>query len=214
MKSVALLVAALLHAVILDRVAVSVGTHVITESQLTEEIKLDSFLNMEPAKFTVAAKRAAADRLVDQKLIDKEMQMGQYPAAPVEEASAMIDKLLNTRARGKEEFDAQLKSAGITLTELQNHLLWGLTLTRFVDLRFRPAVQVTRRDVENYYSDKYLPTAGNQKPKLEDVREQIEKMLMAERSDEQLDAWLKDTRLHTVIVYAPEVFGASEGGQP
>lgn len=208
----ALLVAALLQAVVLDRVAVSVGTAVITESQLAEEIKLDSFLNMEPAKFTVAAKRAAADRLIDQKLIDKEMQMGHYPAAPVQEASAMIEKLLKARANGKEQFDAQLSAAGITLAELQDHLLWGLTLARFVDLRFRPAVQVTRRDVEKYYSDKFLASAQGQKPKLDDVRDQIEKTLMADRSDEQLDAWLKDTRLHTTIVYAPEVFGSGSAG--
>ncbi len=204
----AIIVPAVMQAVVLDRVAVSVGTQVITESQLLEEIKLDSFLNNEPAKFTVQAKRAAAGRLVDQKLIDKEMQMGRYPAAPVAEASAMIEQLLKTRASGKDQFDAQLKAAGIAFAELQDHLLWGLTLARFVDLRFRPAVQVTRRDVESYYTNKFLPAAaGNQKPKLEDVRDQIEKMLMAERSDQQLDDWLKDTRLHTAIVYAPEVFG-------
>jgi hypothetical protein len=199
---------ALLYADVLDRVAVSVGTHVITESQIVEEIKLDAFLNNEPPSFTEAAKRAAADRLIEQLFVRKEMEMGHYPQASPEEASAMLQKLLATRARGKDDFDQQLHAAGITINALEQHLLWGLTLSHFIDVRFRPAVQVTRRDVQKYYQEHIVPgAAGKQAPSLEDVRSQIEQTLTAQRSDEQLDTWLKDTRAHTNIRYHKEVFG-------
>jgi hypothetical protein len=200
------------RAEVLDRVAVSIGTQVITESQLIEEIKLDSFLNNEPPNFSAASKRAAADRLIEQKLVRKEMEMGRYPEASSEEAAAMIQNLLKTRATDPADFDRQLKAAGITLADLQAHLLWGLTLSHFIDLRFRPAIQVTRRDVEKYYQDQILPAAnGGHAPTLEDVRTRIEETLRAERSDAELDAWLKDTRAHTTIRYEKEVFGEDTG---
>jgi hypothetical protein len=199
---------ALLCAEVLDRVAVSIGNQVITESQLIQEIRLDSFLNNEPPDFSAASKRAAADRLIEQKLVRKEMEMGRYPAASAQEAADIIQNLLKTRASDVADFDRQLKAAGITLAELQEHLLWGLTLSHFIDLRFRPAVQVTGSDVERYYQEQVLPKAGGpQKPSLADVRTRIEESLRAERSDAQLDVWLKDVRSRTTIDYAKEVFG-------
>jgi hypothetical protein len=193
---------------VLDRVAVSIGTQVITESQIIEEIRLDSFLNNEPPNSNNASKRAAADRLIEQKLVRKEMDMGHYPSASPEEATAIIQNLLKSRAKNEADFDVQLKDAGITLAQLQDHLLWGLTLSHFIDLRFRPAVQVTNRDITRYYQEKIIPSFnGTQKPTLEDVRARIEETLRAERSDVELDAWLKDTRSRTSIRYQKEVFG-------
>jgi hypothetical protein len=193
---------------VLDRVAVSIGTQVITESQIIQEIKLDSFLNNEPPNFSATSKRHAADRLIEQKLVHKEMDMGRYPEAAPEEAAAIIQNLLKTRATSPAGFDLQLKAAGITLAELQEHLIWGLTLSHFIDLRFRPAVQITNRDVTRYFQEKIIPSVtGTQKPTLDDVRARIEQTLRAERSDAELDAWLKDTRSRTVITYRKEVFG-------
>jgi hypothetical protein len=198
----------LIHAELLDRVAVSIGTQVITESQIIEEIKLNSFLNHEPPNLDAASKRAAADRLIEQKLVRKEMALGRYPGAATEEAGAIIQNLLKTRATSPADFDVQLKSAGISLAQLQEHLLWGLTLSHFIDLRFRPAVQVTDGDVTRYFQEKVLPAStGGQKPTLDNVRGHIEETLRAARSDAELDAWLKDTRAHTSIHYQKEVFG-------
>jgi hypothetical protein len=193
-----LLLSVVLNAEVLDRVAVSIGNQVITESQLNREIQLDSFLNNEPATFTPAALRAAADRLIEQKLVRKEMEMGRYPTAAPEEASAMIQNLVKNRP----DFDRELTAAGITRDELQQHLQWGLTLAHFIDLRFRPAVQVTNADVQKYYREKFGATQS-----LADVRARITETLQAQRSDAALDAWLKDTKAHTAIEYRKEVFG-------
>jgi hypothetical protein len=82
-----------------------------------------------------------------------------------------------------------------------------LTLSHFIDLRFRPAVQVTRREVEKYYQEKLAGgTDGQPKPSLDDARPRIEQILTAERSDALFDAWLKDTRARTTIEYRKEVF--------
>jgi hypothetical protein len=202
----------LLSAELLDRVAVTVGNQVITESELIAEIRLDSFLNGQKPEFDLKSKREAADRLIEQKLVRKEMESGSYRLPSVEEADTILENLRKTRAHDDQaEFERMLSPAGITLDELKAHLVWGLTLAHFVDVRFRPAVQVTSQDVEKYFEQKILPNSkGPTKPDLDSMRSQIEETIEAQRSDQQLDAWLKDTRAHTAIVYRKEVFG-SEG---
>ncbi len=206
-----LLLAAAANAELLDRVAVTVGTQVITETEIANEIRMDAFLNQEPPNFSEKSKREAADRLIEQKLIYREIEMGRYPPASSQEAGAMMDKLEKTRARSQGEFAAALKKAGITADQLREHLLWGLTLSNFIDLRFRPAVQVTRKDVQDYYQNKILPaTKPGQKTSLSDVRSQIEQTLTAERADKQLDEWLKDAKSRAHIDFHPAAFEAAK----
>jgi hypothetical protein len=190
---------------LLDRVAVTVGNQVITQNEIADEIRMDAFLNNEPPDLSDKSKRAAADRLIEQKLIYREMEMGRYPPASPQEANGMIEKLEKTRSRSEGDFERALKAAGITQDQLRDHLLWGLTLSNFIDLRFRPAVQVTRKDVQEYYQNKILPST-NTKPDLRDVRAQIEQTLTAERADQQLDAWLKDTKARAHIEFHKEAF--------
>ncbi len=198
--AILLVLASMGSAEVLDRVAVTVGNLVITQSDILEEIRMSAFLNNEPAHFTVKAKRDAADRLIEQRLVLREMELGGYGQGSPSEALAMLDKLEKTRSRTQGEFDRQLKAAGVTKQQLQDHLLWGLRLSSFIDLRFRPAVQVARQDVEAYYKDKVLPDIKTgKKPDLDEVRQQIRQALSVERADQQMDAWLKDARTRAHI---------------
>src|SRR5437016_6502407 len=67
------------QAEIIDRIAVTVGSSVITESEIVREIRLTSFLNDERADFSAVAKRKTADRLVEQRLIQMENDASLYP---------------------------------------------------------------------------------------------------------------------------------------
>ena len=196
---------------VLDRVAVTIGTLVITQSEIAEEIRMTAFLNSEPARYTQQMKRDAADRLIEQKLVLREMELGRYGEGSQVEATAMLEKLEKTRTRSKGDFDRDLQAAGITRKQLQDHLLWGLRLSNFIDLRFRPAVQVSREDIETYYRDKVLPdTKSGQKPNLSEMRQQIRQTLSADRSDHQMDAWLKDARTRAHVEYHKEAFEDGE----
>lgn len=202
-----MLLASLAAAEVLDRVAVTVGNQVITANEIADEIRMDAFLNNEPPNFSDKSKHAAADRLIEQKLIFREMDMGRYPPAPPQEVNGMMDKLEKTRSRSQGDFERALKAASITQEQIREHLLWGLTLSSFIDLRFRPAVQVNRKDVQDYFQNKILPaTKAGEKPVLADVRAQIEQTLTAERADLQLDAWLKDSKARARIEYRKEAF--------
>lgn len=173
-----------LGAVIVDRVAITVGNKVITESEIDLRIRLTAFENDEKPDFSLAARRQAAQRLIEQKLVEREMDVGRYPRVTPEAAKP----LSATQAQ-------KLKDAGLTLADLARDITWQSELLTFLSLRFRPAVQVTDQDVEKYFKDKSL------KGELNDVRADIEEKLTGERADKELDLWLQDQRKVTRIEY-------------
>ena len=60
------LIAASVQAEIIDRIAVRVGTEVITDSEIVREIRLTAFFNSEPVQMSAQQKRKTAERLIEQ----------------------------------------------------------------------------------------------------------------------------------------------------
>ena len=173
-----------LGAVIVDRVAITVGNKVITESEIDLRIRLTAFEGDEKPDFSLAARRQAAQRLIEQKLVEREMDVGRYPRVAPEAAKQVTAAAALT-----------LKDAGLTPDDLARDLAWQRELLTFLSLRFRPAVQVTDQDVEKYFKEQSL------KGELNDLRAQIEEKLTGERADKELDLWLQDQRKRTRIEY-------------
>ena len=64
---------------VIDRIAVSVGSRVITETDLDRELRITALLNNEKPDFSPANKRQTAERMVDQTLVRSEMEESRYP---------------------------------------------------------------------------------------------------------------------------------------
>ncbi|MDQ6708575.1 MAG: hypothetical protein M3Z85_21660 [Acidobacteriota bacterium] len=187
-----------LSAEIVDRVAVSIGNQVITESELLREIRLTAFLGGEKPELSTTSKHKAAERLIEQKLIRKEMELGRDPQPTPAEAGQMLAAIDKSRMM-------TLPDYGLTREDLEAHLEWQAALLKFIDFRFRPAVRVTNRDIQQYYQQHFAAAPVN-KATLDDVRDQINQTLTAQRADQQMDAWLKDARKRTHIVFHEEAF--------
>ena len=82
------LAALFLAAAVIDRIAVVVGRNVITETELLREVRLVEFLNNQPLDVSPAARRAAAERMVDQQLIAGEMKLSDFAMPAPAEAGA------------------------------------------------------------------------------------------------------------------------------
>jgi hypothetical protein len=140
---------------------------------------------------------------VEQKLVRREITLSRYPVPPAAEAEPRL-KALMARFPGGEGFRQALERYGITEQELLDHLHWQLTLLRFVDVRFRPGVQVSDEDVRAYFEKKVTPAAAS--ASLDDVREKIEEVLISERVDRDLDQWLKLARQRVGVEYRKDAF--------
>jgi hypothetical protein len=202
--------AALAHCAIIDRVAVVVGEAVITESEITRQIRITAFLNGEKPDFSPAGKRAAADRLVEQALMRKEIEASKFVPATLPEYEPAFDVFRKSRFASEAAYDQALAAYGITSGDVKEHFQWQATVLKFIDLRFRPGIQVPDADIQDYYQHQLLAewTKTNKAPppSLEEARDAIDKILSSQRTDNALDRWLGQARTQTRITYRDEAF--------
>jgi hypothetical protein len=195
--------AASLQAETLDRVAVSVGHEVITESDLILDLRVAAFLDRKPVDLSGAAKRQSAERLVDQLLILREA-LDSHVTLPSTEATV---GLVAPYAAGS-DYRASLERYGISERDLGAHLLAGLRTSFFTDQRFRPDVQVSPEDIRSYY-DKIIAQAGPAAARAESFeasRDQIERLLIEQRVSEALDQWLMMARSAANVHFRDKAF--------
>jgi len=207
-----LLAAGSARAEIIDRVAVLVGDRVITQSEMLLQMRVAAFLNADPVNLDAANKRQAAERLIAQTLIRREMDLSRYPAPNLPEADAVLATLRKEpRFAGDEKFAGELARYEVTEEDVRQQLLWQLTLLRFVEYRFRPAVAPSEQDLRGYYEKQFLPrwrkrNAPPPAPSFDDSLPEIEKAVSDRMLDDALERWLKQARAQTRIRFREEVF--------
>ncbi len=187
----------------LDRIAVTVGQDVITESQVILDLRVAAFLDRKPVDLSGAAKRQAAARLVDQLLILREAVDSHVTLPSTEAAAGLVEPYA-----AESGYQADLKRYGISERDLAEHLLAGLRTLTFTDLRFRPEIQVSPEDVRSYYDQLARKPASAAAPlgSFEATRDQIEKLLLEQRVLEALDNWLATARSAANIQYRDKAF--------
>jgi hypothetical protein len=192
-------------AVIIDRIAVIVGNSIVKDSDIDRNLRVTSFLNREPLNFDNAARKAAANRLIDQIFIRREIQLGDYPVATAQETNSQLDRLKEQRFRTNLAFEQALHRYGLTELELRTEFQWQLTVLRFIEIRFKPAVLITDDDINKYYQE-HAATLQRQYPgkSLDDLREQIRDTLTEEQVNQRFFRWLEYQRRNNKIQFREE----------
>jgi hypothetical protein len=186
---------------IIDRIAVTIDNRVITETEIVLQIRVTAFLNEEKPDYTAENKRRTAERLVEQTLIRRDIDSTRY-INPAEVASAPAYENLRKRYSDEAAYRRALSEYEITDEDVRQGLAWQATLLDYIEVRFRPGVQVPEIEIKDYYEYE-LPAP---KPPLQEVRAQIEAILTQRRVDSALDRWLGHARTQTRIRYKEEVF--------
>jgi len=192
----------------IDRIAVSVGERVITTSDLDREIRVTAFLNGIKPDFSPATKRTTADRMIEQKLIEREVENGRYPTPPPESILPALEDFQKRFYPDPAAYQRALTAYGISDDDVRKQLLWQRTLLEVIDIRFRPTIQVTDEQIQSYFDKVVAPAAQaahpGETPSLADYRDKIEQTLVGQREDEQLDTWLRDARRRIEVVLHDE----------
>jgi hypothetical protein len=193
-----------------DRVAVTVANRAITESRIMDEIRLTAFLNMEKPNVDGAARRAAADRLVERILLRREIEItGFLPPRPDSDEDPLAD--IKGRYLDDAAFQTALTVAQLTETKLRENIAEQTRLLRFIDFRFRPAVSVGEEDAKNFYQTEYpafwmVLHPDMPMPPFEEARDEVDRLLVDRKVDAEMDAWLVTARAQVRIVYREEAF--------
>jgi hypothetical protein len=201
-----ILSAEILSAEIIDRIAISVGTQVITESQIEEELRLTEFLNQEKLNLDIDARKKAAGRLIEQALVRREIELSHYPMPELADSEESL-AAVKARFASDAEYKGSLEAYGLSEDALQQRLLWQASFLRFIDYRFRPGIQIADADIQAYYQqqlEKWKQAGKQPVPPFEDVRGTIEETLTQQRIDQSVERWLADTRSLVRIRFVDE----------
>jgi hypothetical protein len=193
-------------AVIVDRIAISAGNRVITDSEIDLRIRLTAFQNGETPSFGPDSRKKAAQLLIDEKLVEREMDVGHYPRLNEDGRKQLLADYARTNYKSDPEaLRRALSGYGLTMGDLEDDLARQSDLLTFLSLRFRPAVQVSDQDVRQYYESRPRPPGGNgsnnTEVTLNDLRERFERQITSDRADADMNAWIKDQRQRTKIEY-------------
>jgi hypothetical protein len=202
----ALCVAPFARAETLDRIAVSVGRHVISEQDILQDIRVSAFIDRRQTGFSPEQKRKAADRLIDQYLVLQDAALTRTPIPSTRDVAAILEPI-KARYPSAQEYQSALSQSQITDAELTEHLLAGLQMLRYTDLRFRPEVQISDDALHAYYDKLTAETTNTSaRPTFEASRGDIEKLLTEQQTMQALDRWLSTARTDKAIVYHEAAF--------
>jgi len=134
------------QAELIDRIAVSVGNRVITQNDLELQIRVVAFQNGVKPDLSPANKRAVAEKMIQQKLIQIDLETSRYPQPIPAELMPAIEEFKKTHFMDSAEYERALAAYRITEQDLLDMLVWQRTLLNFIELRFETGVQVSEAE--------------------------------------------------------------------
>ena len=190
----------------LDRIAVTVGKHVMTQSDVRLDVRVSAFVDGKPPDLSGPQLRKAAERMVDLYLVLEDAAATRAPEPSASDVAALVAPI-RARYPSDAEYQAALTRAGITEDDLKMHLLEGLWMMRYTDLRFRPEVEVSDDDLHAAFNavTAKLP-AGAPAPSFDASRGKLEELVLNQRMIDALDKWLAMARAETPILYRDAAF--------
>jgi len=177
---------------VVDRIAARVENDVILLSDVRALSRYQQLLDGKSETDT-----QILDRLVDQWIVRTEADVSHSPRP----SEADIDHGLS-RVResfgSEEEYQAKRKQAGLREQEVRAMVTAQLYLSNYLDSRFRPAVQVDPKEIEDFYQTAVVARAkarGQEPPTLDAARDSIQEALIQNGINQQAELWLKESRL-------------------
>jgi hypothetical protein len=215
-----LLTLPLCHGQVADRMVAVVNRHVVLQSELEQEVRVDFMLRGLPlAQATGAEMETMLERLIDQSLLQQQILTTAMLDPAKEELAEEMRKLRAGIPGGKDDgsWKAMLAAYGIGERDVEAHIAAQSRLLRFIDLRFRSLARVDRAGVTAYYQQEFLPERRRQglpEPPLNEVFQQIERTLVELRINDLLNTWLATLRNQANIQKLTRVSALAPGGQP
>ena len=176
---------------VIDRIVARVETDIILLSDVRELSRYQAFLDGKAQSDT-----DILNRLIDQWIVRSEAGVARFPQPSEDDVNRSIERLKRSFS-SPEEFQLRQKQSGITDDEIRRFVRAQLYLSNYLDSRFRPAIQIDEKAVDDFYKSRVVPRAesrGQTPPTLENARDFIQEALVQGAINEQADRWLKESR--------------------
>lgn len=197
-----LLAAAGGRAEIIDGVAAAVGPRAVTHSEIDRELRLAALFNETEADASPAGRRAALHRLIERRLIRRDMDRVNFPTADPPAVEERMRELRAVRFAGGRDFPAALRHYGLTARECRDFLAEQIVFERYVAFRFKTGLDAAEDEIEDYYETVYAPQRrrlGETPEPLAEVAERIGRILIEMQADRLLEERVREMRALTRV---------------
>ena len=197
----------------IDRVIAIVNGDLILESDVDEERRFAAFqpLTEPTGSFT---RERAIERLVSRTLILQQAKLQQgnpIKAVDVETQIATLRKDIPAckqyHCETDEGWSKFLAAQGFTAAELQMRWMERMQVLAYIENRFRMGIRISPEEIRKYYDNSLLPEYAKRKataPKLADISDRIQEILLQQQVGKLLQDWLKSLRAQgTVQIMKP-----------
>ena len=181
---------------VVDQVAALVEGEVVTFSEIQQLVQYKGWQMSEEPDERRDLYLTVLDQIINQKLISREAL--HTPGIQISQED--VDRQLQAYQRrfsSRDQFKGKLESMEMTESSLRNLIRRELTVWRFVQTRFEPFIIVMPPQIQEYYDQILVPElaqTGAPLPTLELVREQIREILILEKTNQEMDRWVKNMR--------------------
>ncbi len=186
----------------LDQLAASVDDEVITLSDLRW---IAEYRNLKVPEDEAGRKKfylTLLDQLIEQKIIAMEAAQTPIIEVTAEEVENQI-KAYQSQFPNPEAFRQKLRQMEISEPEFRQMIRRQLSVNEFVESRFKPFIIVLPTEIEEYYRQTLLPQlqgSSQPVPPLETVEESIRQILTEDKTNQELDRWLRSARRKSRII--------------
>lgn len=132
-------------------------------------------------------------KLIDQKLVIQ--VTSDVASVDQEEMNSFLDKI--SEEMGRDKFQEELDKFGMKRIDLRPYVYERILFDRILSARFDRDVSVTLEEIKHYYDTRYVPAQrgkGLQPKSMLDVFDEIESALRREKSEADVEEWLKNLR--------------------
>jgi peptidyl-prolyl cis-trans isomerase SurA len=190
---------------VIDGVIATVNRKPLLQSDWDDAVRFEAFMQQKPlARVTEADRASALQRLIDHWVLEIQMPDANYLAPSREEVRADIAKLRAQIPAASDESGWQklIAAYGLSQRDVEANVRREMQMMNFIEVRLRPNVHVQPEEVEAYYRAQVLPDmekAGVKIVTLQEVSPKIHELLVQQRMDELLEAWLHNLRQQTQV---------------
>jgi parvulin-like peptidyl-prolyl isomerase len=176
---------------VVDRIVARVENDIILQSDIGELSRYQLFANGKSE-----TDEQILNRLIDQWIVRNEANVALFPQPSKEDVARSLARLQRSFS-SPEEFEERKKHSGLSDDDILRMLKSQLYLSNYLDTRFRPAIQIDDKAIEEFYKSRVVPRAearGQTPPSLDTARDFIQEALVQRAIDEEADKWLKESR--------------------
>ncbi len=206
---------------VIDGIIATVNRQPLFQSDWEEAICFEAFMQQKPlAQVTEADRLKALQRLIDRQLLQAQMGDETFLQPSQDDVEKDVTKLRAQVPDVKDDRSWQklLASYGLAPETLREHLRTEVRVMNFVEVRLRPAVHIQPEEIETYYKDKLVPDlqqTGGTMITFNEAEPRIRELLVQQRMDELLDAWLHNLReqaeIHSTVPIPARNVEADQG---